>query len=73
MTHWMSRSGSWIGLVGILIMTLAGQRLSSRVDVSWEVAAFGVGIIMIAITPWWPLAKRVDDLEKKLAGLQLKT
>jgi hypothetical protein len=66
----MSRYASWFSLAGILVMTLAGERLSSRVGASWEVAAFGVGIIVIAITPWWPLVKRVDELEKKLAGIQ---
>src|SRR4051812_31150872 len=58
-------------LLGIVLMSFSGSRLSQIVGVTWEFAAFGVGIVWAAACgSWLQTKKRIDDLEKKVSDLE---
>jgi hypothetical protein len=57
-------------LLGVVIMTVAGQILSHRVGATWEFATFAVGILFVAMAGRFPLAERIAALEKRLADLE---
>jgi hypothetical protein len=51
-------------------MTVSGQRLSSKVGVTWEFAGYAVGILFIVAGVGLRLAKRIDELEQAVTGLR---
>ena len=56
---------------GIVLMSFSGARLSQTAGVTWEFAAFAVGIVWTgACGAWLQTKKRIDDLEKKVAELE---
>jgi hypothetical protein len=57
-------------LLGVVIMTIAGQTLSHRVGATWELAAFAVGILFVATAGRFLFAERIAALEKRVADLE---
>jgi hypothetical protein len=57
---------------GIVIMASSGTRLGNIVGVTWEFAAFATGILVSAVSgAALQTNKRIDDLEKKVAELEI--
>jgi hypothetical protein len=63
------RYARWLGLIGIVVMTVSGQRLGFKVGVSWEFAGFAFGILWIVGCAVLPMAKRLAQLEKSVSDL----
>jgi hypothetical protein len=63
------RYARWLGLIGIVIMTVSGQRLGFKVGVSWEFAGFAFGILWIVGCAVLPMANRLAQLEKRVSDL----
>jgi hypothetical protein len=59
----------WLGLIGIIVMTVSGQRLGYKVGASWEFAGFAFGILWIVGCAVLPLTKRLAQLEKSVSDL----
>ena len=59
-------------LLGIVLMAFSGARLGQHISgVTWELAAFAVGIVWTAACgSWLQTKKRIDDLEKKVSELE---
>jgi len=58
-------------LFGVVLTTAAGVRLGNIVGVTWEFAAFAVGIVVWAVSlAGLQIGKRIDDLEKKVSELE---
>jgi hypothetical protein len=57
---------------GIVIMASSGTRLGNIVGVTWEFAAFATGILVSAVSgAALQTNRRIDDLEKKVAELEI--
>ena len=55
---------------GIALMAYSGSRLGHIVGVTWELAAFAVGIVLAAgCGAELQTRKRIDELEKKISEL----
>ena len=70
----MSKASLNFGLLifGIALMAFSGARLGHIVGVTWEFAAFATGIILSAACgAALQTKKRIDDLEKKVAELEI--
>jgi hypothetical protein len=63
------RYARWLGLIGIIIMTVSGQRLGFKVGVTWEFAGFAFGILWIVGCAVLPMANRLAQLEKRVSDL----